>query len=439
MEIDDAKRLAKNKAIADRGRETRIRRHAMECKTFELKIRANKLNLRQKEELSMLFVDAKRYYNDIIAFMKSNDVSDYDWKNTIVSVKTKDGSFEKKEIKYLSASERQAVIAQIKSSLKALATSKRHGAKVGKLRFLSEVNQITLRQPSINYAVDFDRKRVRVQGVHGDMRVGGLSQLVGIDSMEMAFAKLVRTPLGYFLKVTVYFPKAKLKSETNGKCIGIDFGCATSFTTSEGDKIDVSVRESDRLKRLSRKANRISKSARSEHKKHLYFLIAREYAKMDNRKKDIACKLAHRFAQYDQCVIQDEMLQAWHKGGHGKAVQHSCMGSIKARLMANPNIVVLDRSCPTTKLCRECGEIHHEMTQRDRVFKCDCGVSEDRDVHAAENMLWFADHKIGVIKIGVERTKFKRGDLEPLLSDAFASQKQVPETNHEASCSSDKR
>lgn len=439
MKTDDAKRLAKNKAIADGGRETRARRHAMECKTFELKIRANKLNLRQKEELSMLFVDAKRYYNDIIAFMASNDISDYDWKNTTVSVRMKDGSFEKREIEYLSASERQAIIAQIKSSLKTLATSKRRGAKVGKLGFLSEVNQIALKQPGINYAVDFDRKRVRVQGVHGDMRVGGLSQLVGIDGMEMAFARLVRTPLGYFLKVTVYCPKAKLKSETNGKRVGIDFGCATSFTTSEGDKIDVSVQESDRLKRLSRKANRIDKNARSEHKRHLRFLIAREYAKMDNRKKDIACKLAYRFAQYDECVIQDEMLQAWHKGAHGKAVQHSCMGAVKARLRHNENIVVLDRSCPTTKLCRECGEIHHEMTQRDRVFVCGCGVKEDRDVHAAENMLWFADRKIGIIQVGVERTKFKREDLEPLLSGAFASRRQAPEMNHEASCSSGKK
>lgn len=271
------------------------------------------------------------------------------------------------------------------------------------------------------------------------MRVGGLSQLVGIDGMEMAFARLVRTPLGYFLKVTVYCPKAKLKSETNGKRVGIDFGCATSFTTSEGDKIDVSVQESDRLKRLSRKANRIDKNARSEHKRHLRFLIAREYAKMDNRKKDIACKLAYRFAQYDECVIQDEMLQAWHKGAHGKAVQHSCMGAVKARLRHNENIVVLDRSCPTTKLCRECGEIHHEMTQRDRVFVCGCGVKEDRDVHAAENMLWFADRKIGIIQVGVERTKFKREDLEPLLSGAFASRRQAPEMNHEASCSSGKK
>ena len=36
----------------------------------------------------------------------------------------------------------------------------------------------------------------------------------------------------------------------NGREIGLDFGIKTALTTSEGEKIDVSVGESDRLKKL---------------------------------------------------------------------------------------------------------------------------------------------------------------------------------------------
>ena len=37
------------------------------------------------------------------------------------------------------------------------------------------------------------------------------------------------------------------------------------------------------------------------------------------------------------------------------------------------------------------------LSQWDRTFVCPvCGESHDRDVHAAENMLWFARNKIGV-------------------------------------------
>ena len=47
--------------------------------------------------------------------------------------------------------------------------------------------------------------------------------------------------------------KGKIKQiKTNGKEIGLDFGIKTSLTTNEGEKIDVSVGESERLKRLQR-------------------------------------------------------------------------------------------------------------------------------------------------------------------------------------------
>ena len=40
------------------------------------------------------------------------------------------------------------------------------------------------------------------------------------------------------------------EKQKNGKEIGLDFGLKTNLTTSEGEKIDVSVGESDRLKKL---------------------------------------------------------------------------------------------------------------------------------------------------------------------------------------------
>ena len=34
-------------------------------------------------------------------------------------------------------------------------------------------------------------------------------------------------------------------------------------------------------------------------------------------------------------------------------------------------------------------ELDDEMTVKDRMFVCGCGVSMDRDLHATYNMLWF--------------------------------------------------
>ena len=69
-----------------------------------------------------------------------------------------------------------------------------------------------------------------------------------------------------------------------------------------------------------------------------------------------------------------------------KVVQHSCMGLVKAKLLQLPQIVVLDKLIPTTKWCPKCGK-KNEMPLEERTYECECGYQEDRDVHAARNML----------------------------------------------------
>lgn len=58
---------------------------------------------------------------------------------------------------------------------------------------------------------------------------------------------------------------------------------------------------------------------------------------------------------------------------------------------------------------------------------------------AAENMIWFADHNIGVIEVGAERIESTRGELKPLVMAAVLGHDQAPTENREASCSSGKR
>jgi len=68
----------------------------------------------------------------------------------------------------------------------------------------------------------------------------------------------------------------------------------------------------------------------------------------------------------------------------------------------------LNRFVPTTKLCRDCGYIHSEIKLWNREFVCpECGVKYDRDIHAAENMVWIYNNLLGV-----DGTKFKREDFE---------------------------
>ena len=91
--------------------------------------------------------------------------------------------------------------------------------------------------------------KVRIAGISGTVLVRTGNQLQIAD--ELANANLVKKPNGYYLKVTAFINKENWKAiTTNGKEIGLDFGIKTSITTSECEKLDVQVEESERLKKL---------------------------------------------------------------------------------------------------------------------------------------------------------------------------------------------
>ncbi|MCD8208490.1 MAG: transposase, partial [Bacteroidales bacterium] len=174
---------------------------------------------------------------------------------------------------------------------------------------------------------------------------------------------------------------------------GIDLGCQTTITTSDGDKRTLRVEETERIKNLRR---RIESSVKgSNNRRKLCLKLRKACRRQKNRKDDWSNKLCHELANY-QIVMQDEQVARWQESGHGKAVMDGALGRVKRRLLEREDTIVLSKWCPTTRLCTCCGE-KLELSQWDRTFKCPrCGRVEDRDVHAARNMLWFYENKVGV-------------------------------------------
>ena len=48
--------------------------------------------------------------------------------------------------------------------------------------------------------------------------------------------------------------------------------------------------------------------------------------------------------------------------------------------------IQVDKFYPSSKTCSCCGNIKKDLKLSDRIFKCDCGYSEDRDFNAALNL-----------------------------------------------------
>ena len=380
----------KNKKIKQTLSETRKRRESQKCFVFKTKINKHKLNAVQREQLDRLFLEAKWFYNHAINFMQTHKLSELDTK--VKSVTTLDKNKQPVERKFtvLSAAMRQSIKAKISDSLSALHELKENGYKVGKLKFKKEVNSVIYKQFGVTHKIN-SLHRVKLQSFDSSLYVYGLDQFYTNPNAEIANAQLIRRNGEYYIHWTVYIDKKHIPSvENNGKTIGIDFGCATSFTLSDGRKIDFKLQETESMRKLHKKIARQKKDSKQYDKS--CELLRKKYDKLGRIKDDFADKFVKELKCYDKIVIQDENLKGWHKGSHAKAVQHSVLGRVKSRLKKQLNTHMLSRFAPTTKLCFNCGEIHKEIMLWDRVFECECGVSMDRDIHAAQCMVWMADN-----------------------------------------------
>lgn len=318
------------------------------------------------------------YENQDFDLLKFNPLS----MKTVIH-KDKDKNDIESEFRYLPSSVKQTIVKQVVSSLKTLKTLRTKGfQKHGRLNFISELTSINLKQYGVTHEIRSSTK-MKLQGISKLVKVSGIQQIKNIKGIDFANANILNTPNGYYVAITCYEDKnLKRKVKTNGKTIGIDFGCQTSLTYSDGTKQNISFEESDRLKILQRKLSK--KTKRSNRRDRLIRKIGKQYQHMNNKKIDISNKIVHELKQYDKVIIQDEQLSKWMKFGHGKKISHGCLGLIKSKLMKMDNVVVLDKYIPTTKLCTSCGNVHNTLTQYDRIFICPkCGSTMDRDVHAA--------------------------------------------------------
>ena len=403
--------ITKNKNIASSMAATMAKRKGQQCRVYKVKIDESRLSVKQKEQLKMLFVEAKWLYNDCLNWLDENEgkyASDYIISKQITKL-DKDGNREQVELDYLGSQMRQSVIADLQRNIKVLAKLKQNGYKVGKLNYRKEYKSVNLKQYGTTYKI-LSHNKMRIQNVHGKLTVNGLDQFINIDGIEYANANILNTPLGYYIAITTYIDKGKIqhKPKIKGR-IGIDFGCTTSFTLSNGEEIDCTIQESDRLKRLQKKMFRQVKGSKGREK--TISLIRKEYTKLSNQKNDLANKIVAYLSSYDEVIFQDEQLQHW-KVKNGKTVQHSVLGKVKAKLNTKQNCHMIDRWFPTTKLCTNCGTYNDNLKLSDRKFVCpECGITDGRDIHAAKNMIWIYDN----IVVGLGRTDLKRVEMEPLV------------------------
>jgi putative transposase len=372
--------MTKSEKIKLTLRATKERRKTQMPKVYQLKLQ--NLTAHRQEKLTRLFLEAKWFYNYIVADV-DNRLTPEAWKFKIVSVKVGD-QFEDRPLTILPAQCKKALCDRIFQALKGLKAQKAKGRKVGALKPKCEVRSVPLPQFKVTYDINLKENKVRLPQI-GWVRVLGLRQIP--PDAEFANATLIKRPSGFYVYVTVFLPKQPHQPIFD-KPIGVDFGIKAALTLSNGLQIDFAVPETKRLKRLQRQLARKQKGSKNWHK--TLRKLQREYEYIANCRRDCQNKIIAFLKCYPKVCVQEDYIKGWRENGFGRKVQWTGIGGCLTR-MKNilATLTPVPRFTPTTAQCSECGATLN-VTLNDRTIACPtCGAVVDRDLNAARNILRF--------------------------------------------------
>lgn len=208
----------------------------------------------------------------------------------------------------------------------------------------------------------------------------------------------------YYVSVLVEIPDIKIVNNGNDG-IGIDLGLKDFAIVSNG-KVYKNINKSARIKKLekrlrreqrclSRKYENLKKGESTQkniQKQKLKVQIL--HHKIDNIRTDYINKAIAEIvkAKPSYITIEDLNVSGIMKNRHlAKAVAsqkfYEFRTKIKAKCSENGiELRVVDRWFPSSKICHRCGAIKKDLKLSDRIYRCDCGYVEDRDLNAALNL-----------------------------------------------------
>lgn len=208
----------------------------------------------------------------------------------------------------------------------------------------------------------------------------------------------------YYVSVLVEIPNTKIANHSN-EGIGIDLGLKYLAICSDG-KIYKNINKSVKLKKLEKQLKR---EQRSLSRKHENLKKGESTQKNIQKQKLKVQKLYHRIASIrtdyinktiaemvkikpSYITIEDLNVSGMMKNKHlSKAVASQKFYEFRAKLKAKceeygVELRIVDRFYPSSKLCHCCGSIKKDLKLSDRIYKCDCGYTEDRDFNASLNL-----------------------------------------------------
>ncbi|ELC8372842.1 transposase [Clostridium perfringens] len=223
----------------------------------------------------------------------------------------------------------------------------------------------------------------------------------------------------YYVSILVEEDDKKVYKSTN-EGLGIDLGVKEFVVCSNGikfkniNKTSTVKKVEKKLKREQRKLSRKYESlkirnknlkegrATSQNIQKQLVKVQKLHQRLTNIRTDYINKIVSSIIKQkpSYITIEDLAVSNLMKNKHlSKAIASQKFFEFKTKLMFkckenHIELRIVDRFYPSSKTCSNCGKIKKDLKLSDRIYKCDCGFTIDRDLNASINLKNAKEYKI---------------------------------------------
>lgn len=186
----------------------------------------------------------------------------------------------------------------------------------------------------------------------------------------------------------VFHVEVDATEQANDLTVGVDVGLTSLVALSTGDIVARPNWTKRAAKGLRRRQRALARCRRGSHiRANRRTALARFQARIANRRRDNLHKLSSDLVNcFGRIAVEDLNIRGLARGMHAKHVNDAAWAQLvsmldyKAANAGSPIVKVDPRG--TSQICPECGTIAAK-TLAERMHRCDCGCTLDRDVAAA--------------------------------------------------------
>lgn len=228
----------------------------------------------------------------------------------------------------------------------------------------------------------------------GDVRLKQ-NDYIPISDVKFISATVSERAGRYFVSVIVDVGYEQPYPIAEGDVVGIDLGIKTLATCSNGMVFENARALKTNLKSLKRMQRELHRRKKGSNNRNMTKKkISRKHYKISCIRQDRLHKMTTALVKTKPrvIVIEDLNVDGMMKNHKlAQAISDISFGEIRRQLdykckWRGIELFVIDRFFPSSKTCNACGYIKQDLKLSDRIYKCECGYEEDRDLNASYNI-----------------------------------------------------